>query len=413
MSLTNFELLTKIGEGAYSVVYKARRLSDSKIYAIKKVKIQKLSEKEKKNALSEIRIMASIKHPNIISYKEAFFDESDQSLCLIMEYADAGDLWQRVQRCLKRGTRLNEKTIWSILIQITRGLHCLHEIGVLHRDMKSANVFLNKDGSVKLGDMNVSKVAKDGFLKTQTGTPYYASPEVWKDMKYNYKSDIWSLGCVLYEAITLRPPFLAKDMEELFEKVTAGLIDPIPKSYSRDLSVLVKLLLNTNPNERLSCGQILGLEFVKKRVNSLVQTSSTCNLLNPIKIPKDLKMLSYSLPRADYGGFAGIKDRLDTEELADKVEELKTTHKQTNNKMHSSMVIESMDTANDSLKLPQLKVKSVTRNKNYEVNRMIEKSNERLQRIREVYLNPVNILLTPQHKKLNKKVTSKRHLFYP
>ena len=92
MSLSGFDILTKIGEGAYSIVYKARRHSDDKIYAIKKVKIQKLSEKEKKNALSEIRIMASIKHPNIISYKEAFFDEDDDSLCLIMEYANGGDL---------------------------------------------------------------------------------------------------------------------------------------------------------------------------------------------------------------------------------------------------------------------------------------------------------------------------------
>ena len=178
MSLSEFDIISKIGEGAYSIVYKVRRRSDSKIYALKKVKIQKLSEKEKTNALSEIRILASIKHPNVISYKQAFFDENDQSLCLVIEYADSGDLWQRIQRCIKRSSRLGEKTIWSVFIQVTRGLKQLHDLGVFHRDLKSANVFLNKDGTVKLGDMNVSKVSEDGFLRTQTGTPYYASPEV-------------------------------------------------------------------------------------------------------------------------------------------------------------------------------------------------------------------------------------------
>ena len=93
---------------------------------------------------------------------------------------------------------------------------------VFHRDLKSANVFLCKDGMVKLGDMNVSKVAKKGLLFTQTGTPYYASPEVWKEKPYDNKSDIWSLGCVLYEMTTLKPPFRAEDMEGLYKKVTRG-----------------------------------------------------------------------------------------------------------------------------------------------------------------------------------------------
>ena len=92
------------------------------------------------------------------------------------------------------------------------GLKALHDLRILHRDMKSANIFLSKEGPAKIGDMNVSKVAKKGLLYTQTGTPYYASPEVWKDKPYDSKSDIWSLGCVLYEMITLHPPLRAEDM---------------------------------------------------------------------------------------------------------------------------------------------------------------------------------------------------------
>jgi NIMA (never in mitosis gene a)-related kinase len=93
-------------------------------------------------------------------------------------------------------------------------------MNILHRDLKSANIFLSKNGDAKLGDMNVSKLAKKGLLMTQTGTPYYASPEVWKDSPYDHKSDIWSLGCVVYEMCALKPPFRAEDMEGLFNKVT-------------------------------------------------------------------------------------------------------------------------------------------------------------------------------------------------
>ncbi len=92
---------------------------------------------------------------------------------------------------------------------MTKALKILHEKKIFHRDLKSANVFMNSDGTSKLGDLNVSKVAKKGLLYTQTGTPYYASPEVWKDSPYDSKSDIWSLGCVIYEMTTLKPPFRA------------------------------------------------------------------------------------------------------------------------------------------------------------------------------------------------------------
>lgn len=130
-----------------------------------------------------------------------------------------------------------------MFIQIVKGLKCLHEIQIFHRDLKSANVFLNKDLTAKLGDMNVSKVAKKGLLYTQTGTPYYASPEVWRDQPYDQKSDIWSLGCVLYESITLKPPFRADDMQGLYKKVLRGIYPKIPNNYSSDLAHLVKTLI--------------------------------------------------------------------------------------------------------------------------------------------------------------------------
>jgi NIMA (never in mitosis gene a)-related kinase len=119
--------------------------------------------------------------------------------------------------------------------------------------LKSANVFLNKDGTAKLGDMNVSKVAKKGLLYTQTGTPYYASPEVWRDQPYDSKSDIWSLGCVLYESVTLRPPFRADDMAGLYKKVLKGVYPKIPTHFSVDLANSVKELICVQAQLRPSC----------------------------------------------------------------------------------------------------------------------------------------------------------------
>lgn len=184
------------------------RKADKKDYALKKVRIDYLSEKERSNAINEVRILASIKDRNVISYKEVFVDKNYNSLCIVMEYADSGDLYQKILQHQNEKMMFQESQIWHMLIQIVSGLKSLHEYKIMHRDIKSANIFINKDWVCKLGDMNVSKLAdQNGLNYTQTGTPYYASPEVWRDEPYDFKSDIWSLGCVIYEMATLKPPF--------------------------------------------------------------------------------------------------------------------------------------------------------------------------------------------------------------
>ena len=139
-----------------------------------------------------------------------------------MEYADKGDLYQKIVQFKRKGCLIDESDVWRVFIQMTKGLKALHELKILHRDLKSANVFLFSDGTAKIGDLNVSKVAKKGMGYTQTGTPYYASPEVWNDEPYDSKSDIWSLACVTYEMLTLHPPFRAESMDGLYEKVIKG-----------------------------------------------------------------------------------------------------------------------------------------------------------------------------------------------
>jgi len=150
--------------------------------------------------------------------------------------------------------------VLSIFLQMCIGLKNLHDLKILHRDLKSANIFMNKSGLIQLGDLNVSKIAKKGLLYTQTGTPYYASPEVWKDQPYDNKSDIWSLGCVLYEIVALKPPFQAQDMDGLYKKVLKGVYPKIPDCYSTEMNRLLGSLLKVKPESRPSLEAILKSE---------------------------------------------------------------------------------------------------------------------------------------------------------
>ena len=267
--MEQFKIINKIGEGAYSTVYTVKRIEDDKIYALKKVKIKKLSKKEKTNALNEVRILASINSPYVIGYKESFIDESDQTLCIIMEYADDGDLYQKIKLYIQNKTTFMEHDIWRIFIQITKGLNDLHEYNILHRDLKSANVFLFRDGTAKLGDLNVSKITSRGLGCTQTGTPYYASPEVWKDKPYNSKSDIWGLGCVFYELIMLTTPFKAKTMKDLYKKVKRGEYSPIPNNFSPKFQIIIDNILKIKPEERPNAKDILNIPEIVDKIEEL------------------------------------------------------------------------------------------------------------------------------------------------
>ena len=193
MSFGDFEKISDLGKGSFGSVYKVKRIKDGKIYALKKVDMSRLNNKEKENSLNEVRILASVNSENVISYKDAFYDLESNSLCIVMEYADDGDLESKINKIEKMKQIFPEEEIWRIFTGMAFGIKSLHDKNIMHRDLKSANIFLNKSGDAKIGDMNVSKVLKMGLVNTQTGTPYYASPEVWKDMPYDYKSDIWSL----------------------------------------------------------------------------------------------------------------------------------------------------------------------------------------------------------------------------
>ena len=307
MSINDFEIIKQLGKGVFGIVLLARRREDNKIYAIKRVQISNLNQKEKQNALNEVRILASISHQNIIGYKESFYDEDTQTLNLVLEFADDGDLATKIQNYKKSNQIFKENEIWSLFIQMIKGLKVLHEHQIMHRDLKSANIFLTKSGTCKLGDLNVSKVVKKGLLYTQTGTPYFASPEVWMDKPYDYKSDIWSVGCILYEMCSLSLPFKGKNFNEVYKNVINGQYEPIPQFYSDELSKVVNGLLQVNPNNRPTCEQILQHGVIKKKMELIFGkvtlsinhslNKPSCNLLGTIKFNDD-KEIKKILPKS-------------------------------------------------------------------------------------------------------------------
>ena len=263
-----------------------------------------------------------------------------------MEFADGGDLMAKINEHKNKSTYILEEELWKILIGTASGLKALHDRKILHRDIKvthktfqCANVFLTKKGEVKLGDLNVAKVAKKGLLYTQTGTPYYASPEVWKDKPYDSKSDIWSLGCIIYEAATLRPPFRGKDMKELYQRVLAGKYTEISPRYSKDMAKIIRMLLQQNPAARPSCGnilsqleQILKLPIVAEKVDTATIDNSLAadEMLGTIRLPKNLGVLSTRLPKPNYNHeviesvahIGKAKESIsETKKLQDKVQE--------------------------------------------------------------------------------------------
>ena len=417
--MNGFTILNKLGEGSFSTVLKVQRKKDGSIYALKKVRFSKLNEKEKSNALNEIRILASINNKNIISYKEAFFDENDSSLDIVMEYADKGDLFQLITEHKKTKIHFSEEEIWSTLIQLLNGLKSLHELNILHRDLKSANVFLFKGGIVKLGDLNVSKITRKGMGYTQTGTPYYASPEVWKDKPYNSKSDIWSLGCVIYEMCTLNPPFRAQNMEELFKKVIRGYYPDISSKYSKDLSEIIKLMIQTEVGARPSCDELLNMPIIKKRVDFFKDKNNdgkaigeeknipNNELLSTITIPKNIKNLSRNLPKPNYSSNSfDLNNINDNENKINKINNIKSLNinKNENNIFNVKKGIKHLNYLNKNVLIKHKmnnKIEDILlKNNNFEkplnlgVNNHINKNND--------YSNK-NIVYSPMRRISNKK----------
>ncbi|XP_039209220.1 serine/threonine-protein kinase Nek3 isoform X2 [Crotalus tigris] len=201
--MENYSVLMELGEGSFGRVLLVQHKSTRQKYAMKEIRLPKsVSNIEK--SWNESIILAKLNHPNIVMYANSF--EADGHLHIVMEYCDGGDLLQKIK--LQKGKLFPEDTILKWFAQMCLGINHIHEKRILHRDIKSKNVFLTQNGKIKLGDFGSAVLLKSpmAFACSYVGTPYYVPPEIWENVPYNNKSDIWSLGCVLYELCTLKHP---------------------------------------------------------------------------------------------------------------------------------------------------------------------------------------------------------------
>ena len=256
-----------LGQGSFGKAVLCRRKSDRRLVVVKEIRIESLSANEKADAFHEASILASLDHPFIVKYYESF--EEGGKFFIVMEYADGGDLAKVIQQ--KSNSKLfPEEEVLRIFVQIALAIKYIHDKKILHRDLKCQNVFLMKDGTVKLGDFGIARVREHTFqlCKTQIGTPYYLSPEICEGKNYNAKTDIWSLGCILYELCTLHHAFTAQNMNALFVNIIRGRYDPIPKSFSNELQLLISRMLTYDSRMRPSINGVLATPMIKAYIRS-------------------------------------------------------------------------------------------------------------------------------------------------
>ena len=176
---------------------------------MKVIDTAKMSSNQKRESAFEATIMSKVNCQYVVRYLDSFIRKD--SICIIMEHCENGDLGKYLKKQMNRP--LDETKIWKFFIEMCLGLRYLHSNKILHRDIKTINMFLAKDDQIKVGDLGVAKLLNQtqNMAHTIVGTPYYLSPELCEEKPYNHKSDIWSLGCVLYELCTFKHPFEAKN----------------------------------------------------------------------------------------------------------------------------------------------------------------------------------------------------------
>ena len=266
--LRNYEIEKQLGKGTYGVVYKVKKRDDNKIYVLKQISLLGLTASQKDEVKLEAKVLSKIKSKYVVKYYDSF--EEDAKLNIIMEYCDNGDLNDFLERHKLTKHLLPENIVWKIFIKITLGMADIHKLKILHRDLKSLNIFLKKDDDIRVGDLGVAKILNQTFFaKTFIGTPYYLSPEICEDKPYNDKSDVWALGCILYELCTYQHPFTAKSQGGLILKILNDNPKPIHSYYSKDLSNLINLIFDKDYKKRPSCLDILKMKFVIDKAKSL------------------------------------------------------------------------------------------------------------------------------------------------
>ena len=269
-----YKIINFLGEGSFGRAYLAQCDNDNNKYVIKQITLEGMDDEEKRETFNEAKILKKLDHPNIIKFKEVFLQRQPKpALNIVTEYADGGDLGQKIEKQKKLKVPLSEAQILDYITQICLALQHIHKKKIIHRDLKSGNIFLMKSGIVKVGDFGIAKGLQSTWEKAKTfvGTPYFLSPEIINNQPYDNKSDIWALGVLLYELMTFQMPFNAVSLPMLSIKINRGVYKAPPSTYSSDIRNLLKKCLTVNPDKRPSIDEILKLPLIKNRINNFLK----------------------------------------------------------------------------------------------------------------------------------------------
>lgn len=289
-----------IGQGSYSIVYLGTHQITGKKVAIKKITISPENHFAREHIDSEIKIMQKLNHKNIIKFYESIYDKYS-NVFIIMEYCENGTLSKFLNN-----KPLKEKYALRFMLQIVNALEYLIRNNIVHRDLKPQNILMDKDNTLKLSDFGFAKIfnGEENMTKTICGSPIYMAPEIIKYNSYSNKSDLWSLGVILYEIIIGKPPYKASTHLELINKIEKMPVYlPLSILISDHCRDLIQRLLQKDPNKRIDWDDLFSHPWLKRGGNKEKKEnnkSSGINLENlivdydyagtkPIAIPEKIK----------------------------------------------------------------------------------------------------------------------------
>mmetsp|Transcript_48561 Transcript_48561/g.126016 ORF Transcript_48561/g.126016 Transcript_48561/m.126016 type:complete len:281 (-) Transcript_48561:2794-3636(-) len=262
-SLDQYEEIELLGHGANSIVKRMRRKRDGKEVAIKVVEVLRLTNgKDRTEFENEVKLFAMIRHPRVVQCLSYWRENNDYVIEL--ELADNGDLAKFIKKTWRSGEYLTFITIWKIFHQVCEGLQAMHEKRIMHRDIKPGNVLLNSEGGAKLGDLGLGRYfsSKTTVATSVVGTPLYMAPEMISNGKYDFRADIWSLGCLLYEMIMFKPAFIMKDSRDLYrlsQKILKCEYEALPDDVHHRLREVVEKTIVCEPEKRMELKDIIAI----------------------------------------------------------------------------------------------------------------------------------------------------------